>query len=127
MVDQDGAPDGAPPLGVAASWWRSVGPRAIISVTSSAVNSARTCLLPAWPDINNRATKAPSCSKKKTSCGLSRSSYLATLRHQLPFLPTSRALVEENWLNMVGASPKDWFIAESRLVHVSFSFVAILE
>jgi len=41
----------------------------LIAATSSAVNSARTCLLPVWPDISNRTTKAPSCSKKKTSCG----------------------------------------------------------
>src|SRR5437762_2194065 len=47
----------------------------------------------------------------------SRSSYLATFRHQLTILSKTDALDEEKWLNMLGTFVKDWFRYESHFVH----------
>src|SRR5688500_20394316 len=47
----------------------------------------------------------------------SRSSYLATFRHQLPILSKTDALDEEKWLNMLGTFVKDRFRYESHFVH----------
>src|SRR2546428_13359168 len=57
----------------------------------------------------------------------SRSSYFATLRHQLTILSKPDALDEEKWLNMVGTFVKDWFRYESHFVHGRDSLVDILK
>src|SRR5262249_5488141 len=57
----------------------------------------------------------------------SRSSYLATFRHQLTILSKTDALDEEKWLNMLGTFVKDWFRYESHVVHGSDSLVDILK
>src|SRR5205809_3268161 len=57
----------------------------------------------------------------------SRSSYLATFRHQLTILSKTDALDEEKWLNMLGTFVKDWFRYESHFVHGRDSLVDILK
>src|SRR5947209_15844986 len=57
----------------------------------------------------------------------SRSSYFATLRHQLTILSKTDALDEEKWLNMLGTFVKDWFRYESHFVHGRDSLVDILK
>src|SRR5688500_20394338 len=57
----------------------------------------------------------------------SRSSYFATIRHQLTILSKTDALDEEKWLNMLGTFVKDWFRYESHFVHGRDSLVDILK
>src|SRR5256885_16813414 len=57
----------------------------------------------------------------------SRSSYFAKFRDQLTILSKTDALVEENWLNMLGPFVKDWFRYESHFVHGRDSLVNILK
>src|SRR5258705_12412151 len=57
----------------------------------------------------------------------SRSSYFATVRHQLTILSKTDALDEEKWLNMLGTFVKDWFRYESHFVHGRDSLVDILK
>src|SRR5439155_8270463 len=57
----------------------------------------------------------------------SRSSFVATLRHQLTILSKTDALDEEKWLNMLGTFVKDWFRYESHFVHGRDSLVDILK
>src|SRR2546425_11819411 len=57
----------------------------------------------------------------------SRSSYVATFRHQLTILSKTDALDEEKWLNMLGTRVTDWFRYESHFVHGRDSLVGILK
>src|SRR5690242_21946382 len=57
----------------------------------------------------------------------SRSSYIATFRHQLTILSKTDALDQEKWLNMLGTFDKDWFRYESHFVHGRDSLVVTLE
>src|SRR6267143_1021373 len=57
----------------------------------------------------------------------SRSSYFATLRHQLTILSKTDALDEEKWLNMLGTFVNDWTRYESHFVHGRDSRVDILK
>src|SRR5207244_10844064 len=65
--------------------------------------------------------------KSDLSLRSSRSSYLATFRHQLTILSKTDALDEEKWLNMLGTFVKDWFSYESHFVHGRDSLVDILK
>src|SRR5579859_8307189 len=56
-----------------------------------------------------------------------RSSYFATVRHQLTILSKTDVLDEEKWLNMLGTFVKDWFRYESHFVHGRDSLVDILK
>src|SRR5204862_8199916 len=66
-------------------------------------------------------------SKFDLSLRSSRSSYIATFRHQLTILSSSDALDEEKWLNMLCTFGKDWFRYESHFVHGRDSLVDILK
>src|SRR5215211_6589113 len=57
----------------------------------------------------------------------SRSSYSATIRHQLTILSKTDALDEEKCLNMLGTFVKNWFRYESHFVHGRDSLVDILK
>src|SRR5256885_16982969 len=57
----------------------------------------------------------------------SRSSCLATFRHQLTILSKTDALDEEKWLNMLGTFVKECFKYESHFVHGRDSLVDILK
>src|SRR5713226_9878333 len=57
----------------------------------------------------------------------SRSSYLATFRHQLTILSKPDALDEEKRLNMHGTFVKDWFRYESHFVHGRDSLINIVK
>src|SRR5436190_23497396 len=57
----------------------------------------------------------------------SRSSYFATVRHQLTILSKTDALDEEKWLNMLGTYVKDSFRYESHCVHGTDALVDILK
>src|SRR5688500_16047811 len=57
----------------------------------------------------------------------SRSSYCASLRHQVTLLSETVALDEEKWLNMLGTFVKGWFRYECHFVHGRDALVDILK